>query len=275
MPAWNAIDDRIPVMKIVFVMVFVLLLATSSSCFSDSETAEDAAAEIGTQTADSADRYEVEVAEYEKAMGKGHGLTPLQIHERMQALQANPVFKNRFLGILTLQTPSDAWIILEIMYDVKPDLMIEAGTFHGGSATLWAIILEHINPNGRVITIDIRDEREPRATSLPISKRKIDFLLGSSTDSEIVAEIGRRAKGKRVLVMLDSLHSKDHVAAELDAYAPMVPVGSYIIVQDTFGGPEAAIHEFLAENDSFVADRSRERYPDTGSVYGYLRRVKP
>ena len=153
--------------------------------------------------------------------------------------------------------------------------MIEAGTFHGGSATLWAIILEHINPNGRVITIDIRDEREPRATSLPISKRKIDFLLGSSTDSEIVAEIGRRAKGKRVLVMLDSLHSKDHVAAELDAYAPMVPVGSYIIVQDTFGGPEAAIHEFLAENDSFVADRSRERYPDTGSVYGYLRRVKP
>ena len=85
----------------------------------------------------------------------------------------------------------------------------------------------------------------------------------------------RRAKGKRVLVLLDSLHSKEHVAAELEAYAPRVPVGSYVIVQDTLAGPLAAIDELLAANDSFVADRGRERFSDTNTVRGYLRRVKP
>lgn len=84
----------------------------------------------------------------------------------------------------------------------------------------------------------------------------------------------RRAQGKRVLVLLDSLHSAEHVAAELEAYAPLVAVDSYVIVQDTRMGPIAAIKAFLAANDSFVADRSRERYPDTNSVRGYLKRVR-
>jgi cephalosporin hydroxylase len=110
---------------------------------------------------------------------------------------------------------------------------------------------------------------------LPISKRRVDFLLGSSTDPKIVEEVHRRAKGKRVLVLLDSLHSKEHVAAELEAYTPIVPVGSYLIVQDTLVGPAEAIREFLEKSDAFVADRARERYPDTNSVGGYLRRVKP
>jgi cephalosporin hydroxylase len=77
------------------------------------------------------------------------------------------------------------------------------------------------------------------------------------------------------MVILDSLHSKEHVAAELEAYAPLVPVGGYLIVQDTPFGPDEAIAEFLAANDNWIADRRRERYPDTNSVRGYLRRVKP
>ena len=77
------------------------------------------------------------------------------------------------------------------------------------------------------------------------------------------------------MVLLDSLHSKEHVAAELEAYAPLVPVGSYGVVQDTPLGPMGAIDEFLAANDSFIADRERERYSDTSSVRGYLRRIKP
>jgi len=161
------------------------------------------------------------------------------------------------------------------MYEVRPDLIVETGTYHGGSAPFWAIILEHINPAGRVITIDIEDQRTRRAKNLPIAKKRVDFLLGSSTDPEIVAEVHRRAEGKRVLVLLDSLHSKEHVAAELEAYAPLVPVDGYLIVQDTMVGPIAAIDEFLAANDSFVADRGRERYADTNTVRGYLKRVKP
>ena len=95
-----------------------------------------------------------------------------------------------------------------------------------------------------MITIDIKDQRTRPAKRLPISKRRVDFLQGSSTDPAIVAEMHRRAKGKRVLVLLDSLHSKEHVATELAAYALLAPVGSYVIVQDTTTGPLPAIDEF-------------------------------
>ena len=100
------------------------------------------------------------------------------------------------------------------------------------------------------------------------------FLLGSSTAPDVVAEVRRRAQGKRVMVLLDSLHTKEHVAAELTAYSTLVSVGSYIVVQDTPVGPLEAIDEFLEVNKDFVADRSRERYPDTNSVRGYLHRVR-
>jgi cephalosporin hydroxylase len=251
----------------------VLGLLLASFVFAGASIASEPASATKAET-DDTELYEREIVEYEKAMGKDHGLTPEQIHIKMQSLMADPVFQNRFLGILTLQTPSDAWIILEIMYEVKPDLIVEAGTFHGGSAALWAIMLEHINPRGRVLTIDIEDQREPRAKKLPISKRRVVFLLGSSTDPEIVREVRRRAKGKRVLVLLDSLHSKEHVVAELEAYTPIVPIGSYLIVQDTLVGPARAISDFLANNDQFIADRGRERYKDTNTVNGYLKRVK-
>jgi len=77
-----------------------------------------------------------------------------------------------------------------------------------------------------------------------------------------------------VLVLLDSLHTKEHIANELAAYAPMVPVGSYVIVQDTPLGGVAAIREFLAENDQFEVDRDRERFVLTNSMLGYLKRVR-
>jgi len=258
--------------KLLAVVCLGFLTASSSGC-RDSETPE--AVPAAKPNVDRTRQYERDIARYELAVGKTHGRKPEEIAEVMRKMGAAPVFQNTFLGVSTLQNPSDAWIIMEILQAVKPDLIIEAGTYHGGSAALWAVILEHINPDGRVITIDIEDQRAPRAIGLPISKRRVDFLRGSSTDPEIVAEVHRRAQGKRVLVLLDSLHSKEHVAAELEAYAPLVPVDSYVIVQDTRLGPLAAIDEFLAANDSFVADRARERYPDTSSVRGYLRRVKP
>ena len=248
------------------------LMASSPGC-SESRAAEPSpSAKPGPNATQ---QWAADVEVYEGAVGKSHGLTPEQIHQAMEALRKAPSFRNRFLGVLTVQNPTDAWVVMEIMYDVKPDLIVETGTFQGGSAALWAVILEHINPRGRVLTIDIEDQRTPRSRALSISRRKVDFLLGSSTDPKIIAEVQRRAKGKRVLVLLDSLHSKEHVAAELEAYAPLVAVDSYVIVQDTMVGPKAAIDEFLAANDSFIADRSRERYKDTNTVRGYLRRVAP
>jgi cephalosporin hydroxylase len=116
-------------------------------------------------------------------------------------------------------------------------------------------------------------------------QERVDFLIGSSTDPGIVAEVGRRVKGKSVLVILDSDHRKDHVLKELNSYADFVNLGSYIIVQDTdtnghpvlkgYGpGPMEAVEEFLATNDDFVPDRSRERLLLTLHPKGYLKRVK-
>jgi len=191
---------------------------------------------------------------------------------------------NRWLGVIALQNPPDAWIHQEIITEVKPDYIIETGTYTGGSAALWAMVLREVNPAGRVITIDIEDQFK-EAKALPVFKERVDFLLGSSTDPKVVAEVEKRVKGKRVLVTLDSLHTKDHVLAEIKAYGPLVSVGSYLIVQDTnfnghpvvkhFGpGPFEAVEEFLATNDQFVPDRSRERFLFTTNPNGYLKRVK-
>jgi cephalosporin hydroxylase len=161
----------------------------------------------------------------------------------------------------------------EIISEVKPDFIVEAGTLYGGSAILWALFLEQVNPQGRVITIDIEDQRVEEARDHPIARRRVDFLLGSSTAPEIVAEVARRVQGKRVVVILDSLHTKEHVAGELRAYAPLVESGSYLIVQDVVFGVADAITEFVAENDAFQVDRQRERFIIQTSKGGYLRRM--
>jgi cephalosporin hydroxylase len=257
--------------KLPSTLVVLFALSGGLACGKSTETAE---APKPAAPIDRNAQAEADIAAYARATGNDQGLDAEAIQNQMAKFRKKPVFKNRFLGIWTLQNPTDAWILMEIFWEVKPDLIIEAGTFHGGSAALWAIILEHINPDARIITIDIEDQRTPHAKALPIAQERVTFLLGSSTAPDVVAEVRRRAKGKRVMVLLDSLHSKEHVAAELAAYAPLVPVGSYIVVQDTLVGPLDAIDEFLEANKNFVADRSRERYPDTNSVRGYLRRVR-
>lgn len=190
---------------------------------------------------------------------------------------SNPkgLMTNHFLGVHTLQNPLDVWITQEIMVEVKPDVVVEAGTFKGGSAALWAILLENINPDGQVITIDIEDQRTEEAKNLRASKERVTFLLGGSTDPKTVEEVRRRIEGKRALFILDSLHTREHVLGELRAYGPMVPVGSYIIVQDTIAtGALFGIRDYLKENDAFVQDRSRERLMISNNVEGFLKRVR-
>lgn len=214
-------------------------------------------------------------------------LSEREIIERFHQLSYNDKRtwpQNRWLGIATYQNPNDVWITQEIIQEVKPDFIVEAGTFHGGSAALWATVLVQVNPKGRVITIDIEDHTS-EARKLPIFRQRVDFLLGSSTDPKIVAEVRKRAGGGKVLVILDSDHKKAHVLEELAAYGPLVSVGSYLIVQDTNinghpvlstsgPGPMEAVEEFLASNRQFESDRSRERLLFTMNPKGYLKRVK-
>jgi cephalosporin hydroxylase len=195
--------------------------------------------------------------------------------------------KNKWLGIDTWQNPNDVWITQEIIAEIKPDFIIEAGTYRGGSAAIWAMVLSQVNPQGRVITMDIEDLTAD-ARKLPIFQERVDFLLGSSTDPKIVGEIEKRVQGKKVMVLLDSDHSKAHVLNELKAYSKLVPVGSYLIVQDTNinghpiwlnnsqagPGPYEAVEEFLASTDQFQPDPNRERLLFTMHPKGYLKRVK-
>jgi len=195
------------------------------------------------------------------------------------------MFQNQWLGIQTWQHPFDVWITQEIMAEMQPDIVLETGTHKGGSALLWAMILENLPGDGRVVTIDIEDRRVEKALEHPLFQRRVDFLLGSSTAPAIVAEVKRRAEGKNVMVILDSLHKRDHVLEELRHYAPLVPKGGYVIVQDStinghpynpdYGpGPWEAIEEFLRTDDRFVSDRSRERWLLTNNPTGFLKRVK-
>jgi cephalosporin hydroxylase len=194
------------------------------------------------------------------------------------------LFANRWLGVPTLQHPFDAWVTQEIICEVRPDLIIECGSYHGGSAVMWAMVLEQVSPSGRVLTIDVED-RLDRARSVPVFARRVEALCGSSVDPLILEQVQHRAAGKRTLVILDSDHAKDHVAAELEAYAPLVTPGSYLIVQDgvvnghpvepEYGpGPFEAVADFLERNQGFAIDSTRERMLFTFNPNGFLRRVR-
>ena len=174
-------------------------------------------------------------------------------------------------------------MVQEIISEIKPDFVVEAGTYHGGSAALWAMVLEQVNPSGRVISIDIEDRSE-KARKLPICQERVDFIIGSSTDPSIVDQVKQRTEGGTVLVILDSAHDKTHVLEEMNLYAPLVSPGSYLLVQDSnvnghpvkpdYGpGPMEALEEFLEENEGFEIDSNRERLLFTMHPRGYIKRL--
>lgn len=193
-------------------------------------------------------------------------------------------YRNHFMGIQTWQNPMDVWVTLEIMWHVKPDVVLETGTLKGGSALLWAMFMQHANPKSRVITIDLQPQAWDARTR-KLALERIDFLYGSSTAPEIVADVKERVKGKRVMAIFDSSHERDHVYNELKAYADLIAVGSYIVVQDSVvcghpimaepcPGPYEAIEAFLAEDDRFIAVREHERLLVTANPMGFLKRIR-
>jgi cephalosporin hydroxylase len=184
-----------------------------------------------------------------------------------------------WMGIQTAKCPLDLWIFQEIITETKPDLIIEAGTHMGGSALFLASVCD-LSDRGDVVTIDI--------TELPDRPQhpRITYLLGSSTDDGVVAEVKRRAAtAERVMVILDSDHTEAHVFEELSLLGPLVTPGCYLIVEDTivngnpvlpdFGpGPAEGLARYLAREPSlFVVDPSREKFHLTFNPGGYLRRV--
>ncbi|MCS6850527.1 MAG: cephalosporin hydroxylase family protein, partial [Gemmataceae bacterium] len=183
-----------------------------------------------------------------------------------------------WLGQPIWQNILDLWTIQETIAEIRPELLIECGTNRGGSAIFYAHLFDLLG-QGKVVSIDVvklHDRSHPRVT----------FLIGSSTSAEVVAEVRRLATEVRgpVMVILDSDHSAEHVARELEAYAPLVTPGSYLLVQDGVidelpifragrPGPLPAIRAFLRRHPEFELDAGRSgRFLITHHPQGWLRR---
>ncbi|MEZ0611059.1 cephalosporin hydroxylase family protein [Fibrella sp. WM1] len=197
-----------------------------------------------------------------------------------------------WMGRPIIQYPQDMIAMQELIWTIKPDLIIETGIAHGGSLIYYASLLELIG-KGEVlgIDIDIREHNRREIEAHPMFKR-IEMLQGSAIDEALVAEVARRAEGKEtIMVCLDSNHTHDHVLRELELYAPFVTVGSYCVVFDTIvedmprgaydrpwdvgNNPKTAVWEYLKANDNFEIDHSIDnKLLISVAPEGYLKRVR-
>lgn len=199
-----------------------------------------------------------------------------------------------WLGRPIIQYPQDIIAMQEIIWKVKPDIIIETGIAHGGSLIFYASLLELIGEEGLVIgiDIDIREHNRLEIEKNPMFKR-IKMIEGSSTDEIIVEQVKKiAASKKKIIVALDSLHTHEHVFKELVFYSPLVTKNSYLVVFDTIiedmpedsypdrpwskgNNPKTAVWEFLKMNDRFVVDKEIEnKLVLTVSPNGYLRKIK-
>ncbi len=175
------------------------------------------------------------------------------------------VYSFTWLGRPIIQLPDDMMRIQEVIYQIKPDVIIETGVAHGGSLIFYASLCKAMG-RGRVIGIDIEIRPHNRKA---IEEHElfeyITLLEGSSIDKRIVNQVKSMVgQNETVLVMLDSNHTKDHVLAELKAYSPLVSVGSYIvaadgIIQDLVGAPRS--------NDDWDKNNPKEAAEEFGRTH--------
>ncbi|HCQ46961.1 MAG TPA: cephalosporin hydroxylase [Achromobacter sp.] len=216
----------------------------------------------------------------------------LSIAWRQMALERKYMNNFSWAGRPLIQLPMDAMAMQELIWAVKPDLIIETGIAHGGSLMLSASMLQLLGA-GEVVGVDIeiREHNRKAIEAHPLAKR-IHLIEGSSIDAATIAQVRAHAEGKKnIMVCLDSNHTHDHVLAELNAYADLVSVGSYCVVFDTFvedmpadyewpgrhwgkgNNPKTAVWEWIKQHPEFEIDRSVEdRLLVTSAPDGFLRR---
>lgn len=214
----------------------------------------------------------------------------------------------RWMGRPAIQFPNDAWAMQELIWDVKPDLIIEAGVAHGGSLVCYASMLALLDVCESVETerpldprktkrkvlgldIDLREHNRAEIEKHPMANW-IQLIQGSSVAADTIAQVKDIAKGyKRILVSLDSNHTHEHVLAELKAYAPLVSEGSYCVVFDTIvedmpaelskdrpwapgNNPKTAVWEYIKSNPEFQIDKGiSDKLLITVAPDGFLKRV--
>ncbi len=196
-----------------------------------------------------------------------------------------------WLGAPIIQNPYDMILLQELIFRLRPDVIVETGVAHGGSLVYYASLCEILG-TGRVIGIDsdIRPHNRAFIARHPMKKR-ITLLQGDSTDPAVVHQVKSRIRpGDTVLVCLDSDHRKEHVFRELEAYRDLVSRKSYLVVFDTFipqlaglkglkkellgNSPWEAVEEFLKRNKNFRSDSSYDKFFVSSCPNGFLQRIR-
>lgn len=238
------------------------------------------------------ERFAAEVEANIEGLHNDHDVQALSRIWLREITRHKYAYNFRWMGRPIIQFPQDMMAMQELIWQIKPDLIIETGIAHGGSALYYASLLELVGGDGYVlgIDIDIREHNRAEIESHPMSKR-LQMIQGSSIDPATVRQVTEHAHGKeRVLVILDSNHTHAHVLEELRAYSPLVTPGSYLVVYDTLiedmpedlqaldrpwgvgNNPKTAVREFLKGNDRFEVDqRLVNKLLITVAPEGYLR----
>lgn len=191
-----------------------------------------------------------------------------------------------WMGIPTRKMITDVWVYQEIIFETKPDLIIEIGSFYGGSTLFLAQMLELLG-SGEVLSIDVSHD------FFMANHPRIRKITADCSDATVVEQASELAKGKRVMVIHDGDHTAEAVERDLKLYGPLVTQGMYLIIEDGVvdlldpryskigksypdGGPLKAARRFLSEMDTqFELDMRRERFILTTNPKGYLRRKSP
>ena len=238
-------------------------------------------------------QFELEREKNIKKLSQNKKLKKLALEFFINSWKYKYSYSFNWLGRPIIQIPQDIVALQEIIWEVKPDLIIETGIAHGGGLIFYASILELIG-KGEVlgIDIDIREHNRKEIEKHKMAKR-IKMIEGSSTDEKVIKEVEKIVKRhKKVMVCLDSLHTHKHVLKELNLYSKFVSKGSYLIVFDTIieympkgffkdrpwdkgNNPATAVRTFLKNNKNFIIDKEIEnKLLITSAPGGFLKKIK-
>ncbi len=231
----------------------------------------------------------------ERVAGNNNNKDLLEAAKKFNDASNRAMYSYNFswMGRPIIQYPQDMIAMQEIIWELKPDLIIETGIAHGGSLIFYASIMELIG-NGEIvgIDIDIREHNRIEILNHPMSKR-IKMIQGSAISEEVVNQIKPYCKDKKtVIVCLDSNHTHEHVLKELEMYHQFVTKDSYLVVFDTIvedlpddlyqnkpwsigDNPKTAVRDFLKTNDNFIIDKTIDnKLLISVAPEGYLKRIK-
>lgn len=208
----------------------------------------------------------------------------LSVEDWLLHLNLTALSGSTWMGVTAFKNPLDAWIYQEIIYETRPQTIIELGSAAGGSTLFLAHLLDLIGSDGQVISVDASRE------IFVAEHERIVTVTGTTGDPEVIARVGQLAEGKRTMAIHDASHLARIVLKDLQTYGEFVSPGCYFVVEDGISdwlsarkvpgdspgpGPYTAVQKFLAEGPPFDLDRSRERFRVTNNPYGFLRRREP